>query len=410
MARTSSQQIFTSFASFPSVGWSNILYIATDSNTLYRWNGSAYVAIWGGTATTATNLAGWSGGSIPYQSAAGTTAMLANWTAGQVLTSAGTTLAPTWTTISGFSWGSSITGTSWTGSLLTMWSNYGASGIWQSIILDNTQTQKQVLLSLNTGTSAYTHTWIRINSDQDSVASKISINRYVFATTVAPTVTWYGIAIWENFNLNSSFDHEWIFIRNEINAGSWRNTGLSVVNFNTTDVVIDPTGSSSNSWIWAGMRIWQSWVDWVALAIWWKSSVNSSTNWLLNITISNTQTGATVMQKINLGSSAQAHSAYYATWSNASNTAKAFNAAMATGYTGFLFHGSLNAVDKCTIDYNGDYIGAWSIKTWAPNGWTAGAWKTGIYVWTWTSVFRTDAYVELDIGGTLYKLALCTNS
>jgi hypothetical protein len=48
------------------------------------------------TATTATNLAAGLGGTIPYQSAAGTTAMLANGTAGQVLQSNGTTLAPTW--------------------------------------------------------------------------------------------------------------------------------------------------------------------------------------------------------------------------------------------------------------------------------------------------------------------------
>ena len=53
-----------------------------------------------GNATSATNLAGGLGGQIPYQSAASTTALLANGTAGQVLTSAGTTLAPTWTTIS----------------------------------------------------------------------------------------------------------------------------------------------------------------------------------------------------------------------------------------------------------------------------------------------------------------------
>lgn len=53
-----------------------------------------------GNATSATNLAGGLGGSIPYQSAVNTTALLANGTAGQVLTSAGTTLAPTWTTIS----------------------------------------------------------------------------------------------------------------------------------------------------------------------------------------------------------------------------------------------------------------------------------------------------------------------
>jgi hypothetical protein len=45
----------------------------------------------------ATNIAGGAGGQIPYQSAASTTALLANGAAGQVLTSAGTTLAPTWT-------------------------------------------------------------------------------------------------------------------------------------------------------------------------------------------------------------------------------------------------------------------------------------------------------------------------
>ena len=49
-------------------------------------------------AGTATNLAGGLGGSIPYQSSANTTAMLANGTAGQVLTSNGGTTAPSWST------------------------------------------------------------------------------------------------------------------------------------------------------------------------------------------------------------------------------------------------------------------------------------------------------------------------
>ena len=48
-------------------------------------------------ATTATNLAGGIASQIPYQSAAGTTAFIANGTSGQVLTSAGTGV-PTWTT------------------------------------------------------------------------------------------------------------------------------------------------------------------------------------------------------------------------------------------------------------------------------------------------------------------------
>jgi len=52
-----------------------------------------------GAASTATSLAGGAGGTIPYQSTAGTTAMLANGTAGQVLQSNGTTLAPSWATV-----------------------------------------------------------------------------------------------------------------------------------------------------------------------------------------------------------------------------------------------------------------------------------------------------------------------
>ena len=53
------------------------------------------------TATTSTNIAGGAGGSLPYQSAANTTAMLANGTAGQFLMSNGTTLAPSWSASTG---------------------------------------------------------------------------------------------------------------------------------------------------------------------------------------------------------------------------------------------------------------------------------------------------------------------
>lgn len=46
--------------------------------------------------TTATNLAGGAAGTVPYQSAAGATAMLAAGTAGQVLTTQGAGNAPAW--------------------------------------------------------------------------------------------------------------------------------------------------------------------------------------------------------------------------------------------------------------------------------------------------------------------------
>ena len=52
------------------------------------------------TATTATNLAGGSAGTVPYQSAAGTTVQLAAGTAGQMLMSNGAA-APSWATVNG---------------------------------------------------------------------------------------------------------------------------------------------------------------------------------------------------------------------------------------------------------------------------------------------------------------------
>ena len=52
------------------------------------------------TATTATNIAGGIASQIPYQTGAGATAFIANGTAGQVLTSAGTS-TPVWSGISG---------------------------------------------------------------------------------------------------------------------------------------------------------------------------------------------------------------------------------------------------------------------------------------------------------------------
>jgi hypothetical protein len=50
------------------------------------------------TATKSTNIAGGAGGSIPYQSSADNTSMLANGSVGQFLRSAGTTAAPVWST------------------------------------------------------------------------------------------------------------------------------------------------------------------------------------------------------------------------------------------------------------------------------------------------------------------------
>ena len=76
------------------------------SGTVPTWNQSTT-----GTAATATNLASGSVGTIPYQSASGTTAMLAAGTSGNVLTCNGAA-APTWAPASGG--GGTATGASYT--------------------------------------------------------------------------------------------------------------------------------------------------------------------------------------------------------------------------------------------------------------------------------------------------------
>ena len=54
---------------------------------------------------------------------------------------------------------------------------------------------------------------------------------------------------------------------------------------------------------------------------------------------------------------------------------------------------------------NAQYAG--SISTGNPNGGTSGAWKLGSRVAA-TVVVNTTEYIEVDIGGTLYKLATVT--
>ena len=75
----------------PAVAGTTVLTLPATSGTV--------ITSASGTAATATNLAGGSNGTIPYQSASGTTQMLAVGTAGQLLQTNGAG-APTWATVS----------------------------------------------------------------------------------------------------------------------------------------------------------------------------------------------------------------------------------------------------------------------------------------------------------------------
>jgi hypothetical protein len=82
---------------FQTNGTTTALTLGTDQSATFA--GAVTAPSFSGTSSTATNLAGGSNGTIPYQSAAGTTQMLAVGTAGQLLQTNGAG-APSWATVS----------------------------------------------------------------------------------------------------------------------------------------------------------------------------------------------------------------------------------------------------------------------------------------------------------------------
>jgi hypothetical protein len=82
---------------FLGIGSAN--YVLTSSGTAPQYVAQSTLSVGSATtATTATNLAGGAASQIPYQTASGTTAFIANGTTGQFLTSNGTG-APSWSTV-----------------------------------------------------------------------------------------------------------------------------------------------------------------------------------------------------------------------------------------------------------------------------------------------------------------------
>ncbi len=61
-----------------------------------------------------------------------------------------------------------------------------------------------------------------------------------------------------------------------------------------------------------------------------------------------------------------------------------------------------------TLDSSQNATFAGSVTTGTPNGGTAGAWKLGVRVAA-TTTLDTTQYLQVDIGGTLYKVALVTS-
>ena len=97
---------------FQTNGTTTALTLGTNQSATFV--GAVTAPSFSGTSSTATNLAGGSNGTIPYQSAAGTTQMLAVGSSGQYLKTNGVG-APSWATVSaGFTLGTPVDSTSGT--------------------------------------------------------------------------------------------------------------------------------------------------------------------------------------------------------------------------------------------------------------------------------------------------------
>lgn len=96
-------------------------------------------------------------------------------------------------------------------------------------------------------------------------------------------------------------------------------------------------------------------------------------------------------------------------WSNGTNNGTVFGILEASTFTGMLadwrLGSSATAAPAFQVAASGNTIIGGSLTTATPTGGTAGAWKNGIAVTTTALVPSTTVYIQLDVGGTLYKMA-----
>lgn len=282
---------------------------------------------------------------------------------GSVLTDASGNGTLSWAAAAGFSWGSSITGgaSSSTGTTLTLENNSNAASKALNIVITNTQASALNAVTIDGGTSAYPHNLLRLilKNGNDTYSSSLpaaalSINDYDSNTNPSGTGL-AGISGGNNFMNNAAvyyYGYHYSLLSNGAANGSDGYTspiGLDLRNDTYANLINLRT--YGNAPTGCGIGIVTGGLTGIVIALQNNTRVNSAG--YFNITMSNTQNAAKTLFKIDLGSSAQAHSAYYVTGSNASTTAVTFNANMATGWTGKLFRGAVNSVEKFVVDKDG---------------------------------------------------------
>lgn len=287
----------------------------------------------------------------------------------------GTNLSFTGTTLNAagggsFSWNATASGTSGTGVGLTLNNSSSAGAIGESITIGNTQTQNLIGLSIDTGTSTTAQQALKIKhlNGASATTSGISINSFAASTQAVGTEI--GMLIGANFNDSSAISATMFQVSVSGNGGAGQNTGIYVSNSETA------LGSFG---VGAGVRIVQDGVDGTGLYILGNANVNSSTNGLANFVLSSTQSAASVVQKIDLSTSAQ-------------------------GHTGIQLraYGASTSQRGITIDTSSTGTGIPLEFITAGTGRTAFKLSTGFT--TSTAPTGASTYVIVDIGGTAYKI------
>jgi hypothetical protein len=78
----------------------------------------------------------------------------------------------------------------------------------------------------------------------------------------------------------------------------------------------------------------------------------------------------------------------------------------ASGATADLMELQVGGTSQFTVDKSGNTIMTGSVKTGAPTGGTAATWKLGSKISN-TMAFDDSGYLEVEVGGTTYYVALC---
>jgi len=255
---------------------------------------------------------------------------------------------------------------------LTLGANTAGATIGQKIVADNTQSNVgYTLLALDCGTSSIASIALDIKGLDSGGASVnnglVKINEYGSNTQATGDIA--SISIGSAFNTSSTFAHTAIRIFNRDNASSGKNTGVAVQNIYTTANI----GGALETG--AGVSIYQTGVDGTAITAYGGNNTNCSTNGLVNFTLSDTQSGASIVQKIDTGASAQAQVGLLVNAFNASTSARGVKIDGSTTGTGLAIE--CTGFAKVSTNFT-PYIKLGPLTIWISDGTAAEGNLTGV--------------------------------